>query len=1575
MSRQLTQSFSLKLIPNTYTNTGTYNFTHQTINNAYTDADDTTSNRMTLQRSNSSTRTSEIYYEFNKSELDNIPSDATIDSITANVKYYVNNTTYVTAVSIQLYSDTTAKGTAVTSRPTNGTKYAITAGTWTLDELKKIRLYISGTHNASNSNGFIYFYGADVTINYSVTITEYQTTITNNASGITVSPTGSNYTVEGENQVITFTNVTDVATLMVLDNNVNVSNVLVNTGTNRYTYTIENISADHTIVLSTVTAYNITASSEIPDIVTISPNSGRAGQGSEYDLDIVTDDINAIRVYDNNVDVTNQLINKIVPSSNTDTVSSIPTQYDAGTLGITNTSYPGTNGLSNSTDTATHARFYCTQTNTLQYADYLFNLSGIPSDAIIDSVTCIVRAYCYNGNNYYSIRRVQLYSGNEAKGNPSSNLNTSAGTVTVTSDDWTIEELENLKLRLECQSSSTSTSYHIRFYGADLTVTYRKLEASNTQYTYTVSNVQGTHTVVIREAPYNQITGSSTFTGVSFTNLPKKIYVSGSNYSVDISGITNPYSYRLSDNNTDVTSSLNIFDGSTPFTPAALVDSEAQSTTNPNNPIGHDSTYTNYAQINLTQGSGADTYAIYSFDLSSIPSTATIKSVSCSVKLLINNTTATYIATRQVQLYCGVTAKGSPYTVANSTAAFNLTCGTWTREELENCYIRMYAKRGTNNTTTNYYFRFYGATLNIEYEDCSYTIQNITAAHTLVLSEAPKYAVTGTSNFSGVTINGTGNVYQGDSITISLSGITDDASFTLYDNNVNVTSSVSGSYQYTISNAQAPHTLRVEENNYVTISGNSTLSGASFSNLPKKVYEPNYGANFIVNITGLSIPNSFILTDNGDVVTNYVDNNQYLVQNIEEEHILVLSEAPYYSVTEGSSTLSGATLTGLTNKTYEGSDVNVEINGVSNPYSIKLLDNGVDVSDKIQIPVHTFTYDVEDSPVASYGFELDSKTGYYVSKNKGIDKSAAVSRVTFNLSSPCTVTINYINYAESTYDFGIFGNVDVALTGDYKAASGNMPDNNYKLACNTTTYNITSVQTIEYEIPSGEHYVDIKFSKDDATSSNNDTLQFKIDSIVPSSNSVAIPKYVISEISTNHMLTVSLQDTVTVTTSSNYTGASLSPVSSTIYEGEPLTLTLTVSDISLISVRVTNSKTKIVTGAFRDNDDGTYTGILTGIRENSTVTVIQKVTYNITCTDNSTYGDIKPTGTRPIDGGYDVEYVIDTDYLNRIYLKDNNVIVNDEIETIEIPTTQATFIPSSYDDVNSQVADTDATNIPANGLTNANSTTRATFTSNTTANSATRIYYNFDCSSIPRNAIIVSITCSFKATCNNTYFNTRVGQLCTGTTKKGSGTTITNTSVNSTVNVQQITDTGTWTREELDDIKILIEAVRGTSTNAFNPSFYGATLTITYYVNYKCYIIENVSEAHTLVLSDRPTYQLTSMSNTENGTITPASATIYENNDAEFIITTSNISKIKLLDNNTDVSDDIIYDDGNFKYIVESVSAVHTLVLKDKLTPYIKINSQFVAFSKIYKKISGSWQEVDEPETIFESNKIYIKHT
>lgn len=254
----------------------------------------------------------------------------------------------------------------------------------------------------------------------------------------------------------------------------------------------------------------------------------------------------------------------------------------------------------------------------------------------------------------------------------------------------------------------------------------------------------------------------------------------------------------------------------------------------------------------------------------------------------------------------------------------------------------------------------------------------------------------------------------------------------------------------------------------------------------------------------------------------------------------------------------------------------------------------------------------------------------------------------------------------------------------------------------------------------------------------------------------------------------------------------------------------------------------------------------------------QGTQYDITSTlATDAVDSINPAGLTQSMEGSSYELEIYADSINDFKVEDNSTNVTSSLVRHTATAGNYTFtgVPVSYDSANSQVAGTDSTNVPSNGLTEATSTTRAAFTSNTTANSVTRFYYNFDCSSIPENAIINSVSCDFKATASSNYFSPRVGQLCTGTTAKGSGTTITNTSINNTVNVQTISDTGTWTREELNDIKIMINCVRNTSTNAFTLSFYGATLTINYTISpptpyYWTYSLSNIDSDHTIIISD-----------------------------------------------------------------------------------------------------------------------------
>lgn len=106
--------------------------------------------------------------------------------------------------------------------------------------------------------------------------------------------------------------------------------------------------------------------------------------------------------------------------------------------------------------------------------------------------------------------------------------------------------------------------------------------------------------------------------------------------------------------------------------------------------------------------SGQSTTGIveYTFDIPSIPSTATITSVSCQVKAHEENASR---STFTLQLYAGSTAKGSQTTVnGTSNTIYSLNTGSWTREEIESLVL---------HTTYGYYGGLVaGATLEISYE-------------------------------------------------------------------------------------------------------------------------------------------------------------------------------------------------------------------------------------------------------------------------------------------------------------------------------------------------------------------------------------------------------------------------------------------------------------------------------------------------------------------------------------------------------------------------------------------------------------------------------------------------------------------------------------------------------------------------------------------------------------------------------------------------------------------------------------------------------------------------------------------
>lgn len=145
-----------------------------------------------------------------------------------------------------------------------------------------------------------------------------------------------------------------------------------------------------------------------------------------------------------------------------------------------------------------------------------------------------------------------------------------------------------------------------------------------------------------------------------------------------------------------------------------------------------------YATIEGNLGIGAETYFYYTFDLSELPPNVVITSVTCLATADASRT----FKTSTVQLYSGTNAKGSAAAMGEKVS---IESGTWTREELNDCRLKLYAiSNREGGATLNIYF--YGATLTIEYAEAA----NVPIVGNVTIDGVAKELVGGYCNIGGV---------------------------------------------------------------------------------------------------------------------------------------------------------------------------------------------------------------------------------------------------------------------------------------------------------------------------------------------------------------------------------------------------------------------------------------------------------------------------------------------------------------------------------------------------------------------------------------------------------------------------------------------------------------------------------------------------------------------------------------------------------------------------------------------------------------------------------------------------------
>jgi hypothetical protein len=226
--------------------------------------------------------------------------------------------------------------------------------------------------------------------------------------------------------------------------------------------------------------------------------------------------LNNVDITDNSIDIKNSLISV---QSGTYSQNLIPCSLDSY-HGYSDPEHPE-NGYTDSSS-ETFARINIRGGGA--YLSYAFNKINIPFCATNISVSCEVTARVSATSSSITNKVIQLYSGEVEKGDPIQMGSTVVpgtaevgGTFTIDGGSWTIDELNNAKVRVSAQYTNTS-NYTIKFYGATLTVTYTIPEGV---YTYTIYNTSSDHSIVIvsREAIYIKVGGN----WVKYSNVYKKV--------------------------------------------------------------------------------------------------------------------------------------------------------------------------------------------------------------------------------------------------------------------------------------------------------------------------------------------------------------------------------------------------------------------------------------------------------------------------------------------------------------------------------------------------------------------------------------------------------------------------------------------------------------------------------------------------------------------------------------------------------------------------------------------------------------------------------------------------------------------------------------------------------------------------------------------------------------------------------------------------------------------------------------------------------------------------------------------
>ena len=1165
MSRIVSKNETLTFIPSEYDSSNSTFASTSSLSNGLNDIDGTNSYaRFTVATTQ--------YYAYYNFSITGIPSNAENISVSCQVKATAASSSRITTKAVQLCSGTTTKGSAVTLGTTGTTAATVSitnTGSWTISELSNIKLRLTGVRSSSSGGGggsnsyYLYFWGARLTITYEYNGLAYEITATSNSSGSSF-VSYDNEVIAGNDSIISMS-ISNINNVIVLDNGNNITNDLTNTSGTTYTYTINSIQDDHEIIINDKIPHTVTSTLNTDLVDSISP-SGQTTvyEGQDYDLVLEIDSIDLIEVIDNNVDVTSSLIrenNVTITNGNQTTVlgeytlvsgsfNSSGANYFSGIVG---------NGID---ATQTSSNYYSSSSGTIAVFNYKLLFNNIPSNAIITRLYVEVNGHAESTSNSNEYMCVQLRSGDTELSEELNfkSVGTSNSTQTIEATTLpTVAQLDDLILY--CRLGYYGGAINGATCYIEYTATEQRGLTGNTQYVwiYTIQNVTTDHTINV-----NELVGVTTHT-ITITNNNTEVTISQSSFIVreGNSAVISFTTSRgdgviLKDNGTDVTSSLTNSDTTYSYTITNILADHtitisekywyeittectyanaSVSVSNSKVYEGNNVTVTvNVSNISLVDvkdngvdltltSSGTNTYIATITNVTDDHEIVVLEANSYSVTALSNTNNATitpsgvssvldgnditFTLTSDVDWSLiilkdnGVDVTSSIVHNTGSASSGSPTFIPSSFDSTNSSYDSIYtgtADNGLTAHTDSNRFCVYsntgsGAESYLYYNfDCSSIPANATITSVTCIATASVYqASTYFSTYDLQLCNGT--TEKGSATTITGSGST------------SATHNIDGGSW-----------TRAELNNIKirvrVIRGTSnTTAEASFS---------FWGATLTVNYETAGESYTYTITDVGENHT--VSLFEAFIPEEEDE------TKAYHSITISS--INATTNPGSgTIRVEEGTNQTISIS-LDEPQITLVTDNGVDITNDLVISGGTPSYTVTDTVSgASYGFELNNSTGYYTSNNAGQSSTAAVCRVNFNLPEKTLITIEYINYAESAYDYGIFGKVDTALGTTYSADS-----DPYKSCSGESS---ASAVTLTYEIEAGEHFIDIKYRKDSSQDSNNDNLQWKITNM--QLLSINEYTYTLTNITEDHNLIFIFGEVVYYTNTASGTGCRLYP--------------------------------------------------------------------------------------------------------------------------------------------------------------------------------------------------------------------------------------------------------------------------------------------------------------------------------------------------------------------------------------------------------------------------------------------------